>query len=50
VDPAMVARIGLRMLRKGETLDIGTSEPLYLRPSEAERAARGLTGDGASSH
>ena len=35
---------------QGETLDIGKAEPLYLRPSEAERSAGGFIGDAASSH
>jgi tRNA threonylcarbamoyladenosine biosynthesis protein TsaB len=48
-DPAMVARIGSRKLLRGKSLDLEASEPLYLRPSEAERAARGLTGDRSSS-
>ena len=49
-DAAVVARIGLSKLSKGETLDIGKAEPLYLRPSEAERSAGGFIGDAASSH
>jgi tRNA threonylcarbamoyladenosine biosynthesis protein TsaB len=48
--PATVARIGVRMFREGRTLDLGRSEPLYVRPSEAERAAGGLSRDAASSH
>jgi tRNA threonylcarbamoyladenosine biosynthesis protein TsaB len=39
-DPAVVASIATRNLRKGETLDLAGSEPLYVRPSEAERARR----------
>jgi tRNA threonylcarbamoyladenosine biosynthesis protein TsaB len=39
--PAVVAHIGLRQIRDGKTLDLERSEPLYLRPSEAERAAGG---------
>ena len=46
---AVVARIGVRLIREGRVLDLESSEPLYLRPSEAERAARGLIGDEASS-
>lgn len=42
--PAVVAAIGVRLIGEGRTLDLGGSEPLYLRPSEAE----GSTGDGAS--
>jgi tRNA threonylcarbamoyladenosine biosynthesis protein TsaB len=45
---AVVARIGVRLLRRGETLDLATSEPLYLRASEAERSAGGSIGDGSS--
>ncbi len=43
--PAVVAAIGVRLLGEGRTIDPGTSEPLYLRPSEAER---GSTGHGRS--
>lgn len=43
--PAVVARIGLRLLREGRGLDLESSEPLYLRPSEAERSAGGSAGD-----
>jgi tRNA threonylcarbamoyladenosine biosynthesis protein TsaB len=31
-----VARLGLELLRKGETLDLANFTPLYVRPSEAE--------------
>jgi tRNA threonylcarbamoyladenosine biosynthesis protein TsaB len=37
--PVAVAAIGLRLLREGNTLDPGSSEPMYLRASEAERKA-----------
>jgi tRNA threonylcarbamoyladenosine biosynthesis protein TsaB len=37
VDPAAVASLGARMIDEGTTLDLKGSEPLYLRPSEAER-------------
>ncbi len=43
--PAVVAAIGVRLLGEGKTLDLGSSEPMYLRPSEAER---GSTGHGVS--
>jgi tRNA threonylcarbamoyladenosine biosynthesis protein TsaB len=38
--PSVVAGIGARLFKEGKTLDVGSSEPLYLRPSEAERQAR----------
>jgi tRNA threonylcarbamoyladenosine biosynthesis protein TsaB len=31
-----VAKLGLELLRKGESLDLATFKPLYVRPSEAE--------------
>jgi tRNA threonylcarbamoyladenosine biosynthesis protein TsaB len=31
-----VAKLGLELFRKGETLDLATFTPLYVRPSEAE--------------
>ena len=31
-----VAKLGLQLLRKGESLDLATFTPLYIRPSEAE--------------
>ena len=31
-----VARLGLELLLKGESLDLATFTPLYVRPSEAE--------------
>jgi len=33
---AMVAKLGLELLQKGEVLDLSTFTPLYVRPSEAE--------------
>ena len=33
---SVVARLGLELLRKNETLDIETFTPIYVRPSEAE--------------
>jgi len=33
---AVVARLGLEHLRKGEVLDLSTFTPIYVRPSEAE--------------
>jgi len=33
---SMVARLGVDLLRKGDTLDTGTFSPIYVRPSEAE--------------
>lgn len=50
VDPAAVARLGARMIGAGRTLDLRGSEPLYLRPSEAERGLGRIDGDGAPSH
>jgi tRNA threonylcarbamoyl adenosine modification protein YeaZ len=50
--PPSVAAIGVRMFEEGKTLDMGNSEPLYLRPSEAERQAMsggGSIGRGAPS-
>jgi tRNA threonylcarbamoyladenosine biosynthesis protein TsaB len=34
----VVARLGARLLAAGEAVDVGTAEPLYVRPSEAELA------------
>jgi len=34
----MVARLGARRLAAGEAVDVGTVEPVYVRPSEAELA------------
>lgn len=36
----VVARLGARRLRGGEAADVGTLEPCYVRPSQAEMAAR----------
>jgi len=33
---SMVARLGFQLLRKGEYLNLSTSSPIYIRPSEAE--------------
>jgi tRNA threonylcarbamoyladenosine biosynthesis protein TsaB len=33
---AVVANLGLELLRKGEVLDLSTFTPIYVRPSEAE--------------
>jgi tRNA threonylcarbamoyladenosine biosynthesis protein TsaB len=33
---SIVARLGLELLRKGESLDLSNFTPLYVRPSEAE--------------
>ena len=49
--PRVVASIGTRLIGEGRTLDVGSSEPFYLRPSEAERQARkagGPAGNGTS--
>ena len=35
--PAIVAELGLRMLKAGSWLKVDEAEPLYVRPSEAER-------------
>jgi len=34
----VVARLGARLLAAGEAVDVGTAEPVYVRPSEAELA------------
>ena len=34
----VVARLGARLLAAGEAVDVGTVEPVYVRPSEAELA------------
>ncbi len=36
----IVARLGAARLRAGEAADVGTLEPAYVRPSQAERARR----------
>lgn len=36
---AVVGRIGLSLLAEGKVLDAVTAEPMYIRPSEAERQA-----------
>ncbi len=33
---SVVAKLGLELLRKGESLDLAKFKPLYIRPSEAE--------------
>jgi tRNA threonylcarbamoyladenosine biosynthesis protein TsaB len=33
---AMVAKLGFELLEKGESLDVSTFSPIYIRPSEAE--------------
>lgn len=45
--PAVVASIGLRLLVRGEVADLDTVEPLYVRPSEAERKLMGSVGGGS---
>lgn len=37
--PGIVASIGLRMIQDGKTADLDSIEPMYVRPSEAERMA-----------
>jgi tRNA threonylcarbamoyladenosine biosynthesis protein TsaB len=36
---AVIGRLGLAMLAEGNVLDPATAEPIYIRPSEAERRA-----------
>lgn len=45
--PAVVASIGLRLFARGEVADLDTVEPLYVRPSEAERKLMGTVGRGS---
>jgi tRNA threonylcarbamoyladenosine biosynthesis protein TsaB len=42
VRASVVGAIGLEHLSAGMTLDINTAEPIYVRPSEAERKRKGL--------
>ncbi len=44
--PALVAGIGVRLLREGKIADLDTVEPMYVRLSEAERKPAGLVGRG----
>jgi tRNA threonylcarbamoyladenosine biosynthesis protein TsaB len=44
--PSVVAILGSRLLNDGQVLDTGSAEPMYIRPSEAERSALGTAGDG----
>jgi tRNA threonylcarbamoyladenosine biosynthesis protein TsaB len=46
--PAVVASIGARMLARGEVADLDALEPLYVRPSEAERKLMGKVGRGSN--
>jgi tRNA threonylcarbamoyladenosine biosynthesis protein TsaB len=46
--PGTVAVIGRRKLTEGESADIGSIEPMYIRPSEAERMAAGHHIDGTA--
>jgi len=51
--PRVVAAIGMRLIGEGKVLDVGSSEPLYVRPSEAERQAgkgKGPAGHGSSQY
>jgi tRNA threonylcarbamoyladenosine biosynthesis protein TsaB len=43
----VIGKLGLGLLDQGKTLDLATAEPLYIRPSEAERKTMGMTGHGA---
>lgn len=45
--PAVVASIGLEMLARGDIACLDTIEPLYVRPSEAERKLMGSRGRGS---
>ena len=42
--PAVVATLGWELLEQGKEADPATIEPLYVRPSEAERSAAGGVG------
>jgi tRNA threonylcarbamoyladenosine biosynthesis protein TsaB len=46
--PAVVARMGSELLKAGGGADIDTIEPVYVRPSEAERRAKRLADNGSS--
>jgi tRNA threonylcarbamoyladenosine biosynthesis protein TsaB len=46
--PGIVATIGLSLLEAGKTADIDTLEPMYVRPSEAERKAGGSVNSGTA--
>jgi hypothetical protein len=48
--PAVVARMGFELLKAGGDADIDTVEPMYVRPSEAERKAKRFAADEASRH
>lgn len=43
----IVARLGARRLAAGETVDVGTVEPVYVRPPEAVVRGRGTLEDAA---
>ncbi len=42
--PACVGALGVERLRRGDTVDAATLQPLYLRPSEAELKRRAFAG------
>ena len=46
--PGIVAAIGGRMIQEGGGADLDSIEPMYVRPSEAERMALRHLGDGAA--
>jgi tRNA threonylcarbamoyladenosine biosynthesis protein TsaB len=46
--PAVVARMGSELLMAARDADIDSVEPMYIRPSEAERAAKRFEADEAS--
>jgi tRNA threonylcarbamoyladenosine biosynthesis protein TsaB len=44
--PGTVASMGLKLLEQGATLELDSAEPLYVRPSEAEKKAGVLNHNG----
>lgn len=45
--PSLVALVGLRLLAEGSVADLDAVEPLYVRPSEAERRLTGSVNRGS---
>ncbi len=50
VKASVVGAIGLELMAAGRTLDIAAAEPLYVRPSEAERKRAAPGGAGGASN
>jgi len=46
--PSVVASMGASLLEQGESADLDTIEPMYVRPSEAERQAAKPVDDGVT--